>query len=38
MPICCVALQSLVTATYEKIRLIPRDSRALPLKHFIKAV
>jgi hypothetical protein len=30
----CVA--SFVIATYEKVGLIPRDLRALPLAHFTK--
>jgi hypothetical protein len=33
---CCVALQLLVTATYTKVGLIPKASRALPLELFTK--
>jgi hypothetical protein len=35
--ICCVALRILVTATYVKVGLIPKYSRALPLELFTKS-
>ena len=36
MSICCVALHLSSLRRTQKVRLIPRDLRALPLEHFTK--